>query len=141
MSISVAISRSERAEKPSEFSDKSSEISDAMRLVRIAAEPRPVGDSVKGAIRRAASVLSWSQSRTRDVWYGEVRRIDSHEMDALRSIERRQNLRFLESNYRKHIEQLAALRARLQSRDAEFHKADTEAITFLLDELQVSLRR
>jgi hypothetical protein len=132
---------SARAEKASEISEKSSEFSEAMRLVKLAAEPRPAGDSVKGAIRRASHILNWSESRTADYWYGEVRRIEAREMDALRAIERRQNLRFLESNYRKHIEQLSALRARLESRDRDFHAPDIAAITFLLDELRSALAR
>lgn len=141
MRINVAGVASERRHKASEFSDKSSEISDAMRLVRLAAEPRIVGDSIKAAVNRAARTLGFTPTRTRDLWHGNARRIDSREMDALRAVERRQNLRFLESGYRKHVEQLAALRARLQSRDAEFHRPDIEAISFLLDELQSALRR
>lgn len=137
----VGRKRSARAEKLSESSDKSSEISDAMRLVRVAAEPRPAGDSIKLAVQRAALALRWSESRTRDVWYGEVRRIDAGEMDALRSIERRHKLRQLDNDFSRHVGQLAALRARLQTRDAEFHRADIDAITFLLEELQQALQR
>lgn len=141
MQINVAVSRSERAEKPSEKLEKASEILEAMRLLKLAAEPRPAGDSVKGAIRRAAGIVRIKESRAEDIWYGEVHLVSSREMDALRAFERRQSLRSLEVRYRVHIEQAAALRARLQSRDAEFHRLDIEAITFLIDELQSALRR
>jgi hypothetical protein len=132
---------SARSELSSRFSDKSSEFSDAMRLVKLAAEPRPVGDSVKEAVNRASRALGWSVSRTRDIWYGEAHRLDSREMDALRAVERRQNLRSIEADYRKNFEQLSALRARLQSRDPDFHKDDIAAIGWLVTELQNSMRR
>lgn len=140
MRSSVELVASLRREKPSPISEKSSEFSEAMRLVKLAAEPRHVGDSVKAAIRRAARILGWTEGRTSDVWYGEACRIDSREMDALRAVERKQNIRTIEGDYRKHIEQLSALRARLQSRDADFHRADIEAISFLLNELQSAIR-
>lgn len=38
-------------------------------LVREAAEPRPVGDSVKAAIRRAATVLRIPDRRVHRYWY------------------------------------------------------------------------
>lgn len=70
------------------MSDKSCENSDmsceASILVKRVAEPRGVGDSVKAAISRAAHRLGWKHSRTRDIWYARARRIDAHEMDALR---------------------------------------------------------
>lgn len=140
MGATLRVRASARRDFSSEISDKSSEFSDAMRLVKLAAEPRHVGDSVKSAILRASRCLGWTVSRTRDIWYGEAHRLDSREMDTLRAIERRQNLRFLQGDYRKNVEQLAALRARLQSRDAEFHRDDIAAIGWLLDELQKSLQ-
>lgn len=70
--------------------DKSSEdsavlcIAEAKQLVRSVAEPREVGDGVKAAIARSASRLRWTYSRTREIWYARAKRIDAHEMDALR---------------------------------------------------------
>ena len=118
--------------KPSEFSDNSSDISDAMRLVRIAAEPRPVGDSKKSAIDRAARKLDWSFTRTRDVWYGTARRIDVREMDALRSLEQERDLAAERAEQRRHLQQLAALRAKLQFDDADFHAADIAALDYVI---------
>ena len=40
-------------------------------LVREAAEPRPAGDSVKAALRRAATVLRMPDRRVRRHWYAE----------------------------------------------------------------------
>jgi hypothetical protein len=38
----------------------------------------------EGAIRRASRRLDLPFSRTRDIWYGDARRIDAEEMDRLR---------------------------------------------------------
>ena len=59
-------------------------IEEAQSLVQLCAEPRPAGDQVKGAIFRASSRLGLSVSRTRDIWYGQARRIEAEEMDRLR---------------------------------------------------------
>lgn len=107
-----------------------------MRLVKCAAEPRQIGDSSKAAIGRAARVLRWSYSRTKDVWYGDAKRIRSEEMDALRSIERERNIAALAGDYRRHIAQLSALRARLDHLDPDFHRADVAAIGWLLERLR-----
>jgi hypothetical protein len=61
-----------------------SSIDEAQALVRRCAEPRPACDSVKAAIRRASQRLEIPFSRTRDIWYGDARRIDAEEMDRLR---------------------------------------------------------
>lgn len=65
-------------------SSHASSIEEAQTLVRRCAEPRPAGDLVKAAIRRASQRLEIPYSRTRDIWYGDARRIDAEEMDRLR---------------------------------------------------------
>lgn len=61
-----------------------SPVDEARNLVQRCAEPRPVGDSVKSAINRAAKRLGFTNSRTKDLWYAEAHRIDAVEMDRLR---------------------------------------------------------
>jgi hypothetical protein len=61
-----------------------SSIDEAQTFVRRCAEPRLPGDSVKAAIRCASRRLGLSFTRTRDIWYGDARRIDAAEMDRLR---------------------------------------------------------
>jgi hypothetical protein len=61
-----------------------SSIDEAQILVRRCAEPRPAADQTKAAIRRASQRLEIPFSRTRDIWYGDARRIDAEEMDRLR---------------------------------------------------------
>jgi hypothetical protein len=65
-------------------SSYASSIDEAQTLVRRCAEPRPAGDQVKAAIRRASRRLGLPFTRTRDIWYGDARRIDAEEMDRLR---------------------------------------------------------
>jgi hypothetical protein len=65
-------------------SSYASSIDEAQTLVRRCAEPRPAGDQVKAAIRRASQRLDILFSRVRDIWYGDARRIDADEMDKLR---------------------------------------------------------
>jgi hypothetical protein len=70
----------------SEISDKSSDAmntSEASQLIRLAAEPRVVGDSVKAAQRRVLHRLNewcrrhsapgWSANRVRDIWNSDQR--------------------------------------------------------------------
>jgi hypothetical protein len=61
-----------------------SSIDEAQILVRRCAEPRPAGDQVKAAVRRASQRLGIPFSRVRDIWYGDARRINAEEMDQLR---------------------------------------------------------
>ena len=63
-----------------------SPIEEAQALVRQCAEPRPAGDQVKAAILRASRGLGLPFNRTKDIWYGDVRRIDAEEMDRLRQV-------------------------------------------------------
>lgn len=129
----VARRASARSEKPPEFSENSSEISEAMRLAREAAEPRPVGDSIKSAIDRVAKRLGWSFGRTEDIWRGEARRISSSEMDALRLLEQERDFAADRAEQRRHLQQLSALRAKLQFDDPDFHAADIAALSYVIE--------
>lgn len=66
-------------------------VAQASQLLRDLAEPRPVGDTVKAAITRAARAVSavrqepMSYGRAEDIWRREARRIDAAEMDAIRA--------------------------------------------------------
>lgn len=128
--------RSDMSDRASAFSDNSSEISDAMRIVHFAAEPRPPADSAKAAIRRACQRLGWTYTRTRDVWYGDARRITVAEMDQLRALEQERDHAANRAEQRRHLQQLHALRAKLQFNDPDFHAADIAAISWLLEHQQ-----
>jgi hypothetical protein len=124
---------SARSEKHSENSENASEISEAMRLVKLAAEPRQVGDSIKSAIGRAAKRLGFDYGRAEDIWYGEARRIDAHEMDELRAVEQERDSAAERTEQRRHLRQLAALRTKLEFDDPDFHAADIEAIKWVIE--------
>lgn len=82
--------RTEPQGNVTEFADMTG-VSEASILLRRVAEPRPVGDTVKAAITRAAKRVSkhmrqpMSPSRAEDIWRREARRLDSEEMDAIRA--------------------------------------------------------
>ena len=84
-------------------------LAEARLIVREAAEPASPGDSVKSAIRRAARRLGLTAARAHGHWYGRVRWVPAHEMDALRA--RRHELALEE--LRRSDERAALLRARL----------------------------
>ncbi len=127
--------RLERHNTPLEKSNTSSEISDAMQMLHEVAEPRPVGDTIKAAIGRASHKLGWKYERTREVWYGNARRLHVNEMDALRERARARLAVSLDAERRRNIEQIAVLRTRLQLRDGEFHRDDIAALEWILREI------
>src|SRR5258705_11414722 len=63
-----------------------SPIEEAQALVQRCAEPRPAGDQVKAAILRASRGLGFPFNRTKDIWYGDARRVEAEEMDRLRKV-------------------------------------------------------
>jgi hypothetical protein len=63
-----------------------SSIEEAQALIRRCAEPRPAGDPVKGAIRRASVQLQMPFVRVKAIWHGEARRIDAEEIRRFRCI-------------------------------------------------------
>lgn len=71
---------------PSSAVRKLNAIGEASALVRAIAEPCPPGDSVKAAISRARRRLGWSFTRTRAVWYADIRiKLAAYELDELRA--------------------------------------------------------
>jgi hypothetical protein len=73
-------------DNPSSDVRKLNTIGEASLLVRAVAEPCPAGDSVKAAISRARRRLGWSYSRTRAVWYADIRiKLAAYELDELRA--------------------------------------------------------
>lgn len=97
-----------------------SSVCEAAVLIRKAAEPRPVGDSIKSAIRRAALRLGFSPTRAKDIWYEDARRIDASEMDALR----------------KQAGIYAAVAEQLRYQDEDFHRAQINALERVADVLR-----
>lgn len=144
MSNGLPSASSELAEKRSGISDFSSEVSDsgsneeAMRLLKLAGGHKRPGEGIKTAIATAALAAGFTFTRARDIWYGDAKRIDAKEMDALRRLDAERRERQAAAHREKlgAIEQLAALRARLATRDQDFHKPDIQAIDFVLERMR-----
>ncbi|WP_238297510.1 hypothetical protein [Methylobacterium soli] len=126
-------------EKPSKGRAPSM-LSLASSMLREIAEPRPVGDTIKLAIARAARAVSshlpepMSYARAENLWRGEARRIDAAEMDAIRAAHaaRAKSLRQEIQQAQALVDQLEALAAsvtagRPRRSDLEFRKAADEA--------------
>ena len=100
-----------------------SAVAEASFRLRQIAEPRPVGDSVKAAINRAAKRAGLTPGRVEDLWYGEARMIKAEEMDAIRRADATRQAK--EKSAREQAAELGALFAgvaeRLRQIDPDFH--------------------
>ena len=95
---------------------------EASELIRRAAEPRPVGDSVKAAITRAARRVGLGYERAKAIWYAEARRVDASEMDRLRAVAAERARRQEEAGidaHRELVDRITAIEARLAALDAD----------------------
>jgi hypothetical protein len=128
------------AKGDSEVSGKSSEkpvsefvspVAEAADLLRRVAEPRPVGDSVKAAINRAAFRVSLPPGRVQDLWYSEARMVRSNEMDAIRSAAARR-AREEAKNRDAAFASLRSLRDTYAATDPEFYREQILAIEQVL---------
>lgn len=110
---------------------KMSAVVEYQQIVRRAAEPRPVGDSVKAAIGRAARRLCWKYTRTRAFWYaGDRINVKDYEADRLRELkkqtagaENNDVLARLES-----VEQMLRALASRMPQDADFYGAHADTL-------------
>lgn len=100
------------------------------RLVRHAAEPAIPGEKVPHAIARAARRLGWERGRVSSYWYGKVRRADASELERARAVaaENSKEARLLRDEYRRAVEILARLEARLTRTDEDFFSPEIAAL-------------
>lgn len=120
----------EGSEKPSEGL-RMTPINQASRMLMDLAEPRPVGDTVKAAITRAARAVSavlrdarqepMTYGRCEDLWRREARRIDAAEMDAIRAAHERRH-----RSLRDQLREAEALAGRLERLAAELSPAASD---------------
>lgn len=108
-------------------------VAEAASLLRTVAEPRPVGDTVKAAINRAAKRVSkylrepMRPGRAEDIWRGEARMVRAEELDAIRRAAEARLIR----EARREFTQLDARIARLEAllvQDPEFHRVEADAL-------------
>jgi hypothetical protein len=85
-------------------------------IVRMAAEPRPVADSLKAALRRSSAALGISYRRAMSFWYGHTERVrvTPDEAERLRAEADRLRLLRIERLER----EIAELRAEVRLRNA-----------------------
>ncbi|MBB6306252.1 hypothetical protein [Xanthobacter tagetidis] len=98
-----------------EVSALAEEMKDGLRQV---AGP---GGSVKERIVRAARRTGFSYWRTFDLWYGKARRIDGHEVEAVRSKQEQEEALRAETDelLAEVLERVAVLEAAIAERDAQ----------------------
>lgn len=87
--------------------------SEMQSITRSAAGPWQPGDSVKAAIGRAARTLGIGYRRARSFWYGEAVSVRAFEADRMRAAEQL----LLQQRQRRLMQELAAIRARLDASD------------------------
>lgn len=91
---------------------------------------RKIGEPVKTAIDRAAKRAGLPYWRAFDLWYGKARRLEIFEADQLADAldkKRREDARNELRNLKLRI---AALESRMAQTDADFHRADIDALRF-----------
>jgi hypothetical protein len=121
------------------ISEKSSEpyrmsaVAEAQTLVRVIAEPRAVGDSVKTSINKAARRLGFSFSRAKDIWYGDARRIDAAEIDKLRELAGQRRLHLARKS-------VLELRHALAGSDEGSHREAVASLDHALRQLGAEIR-
>jgi hypothetical protein len=102
----------------SEIRSENSEMSDvayAQDLMRSFVDARP-GSSLKQKLGSAAAALRWSHSRAKAVHYGEARRIDAREMEALRKAAKaKKQIGEMADDYRELRDRLARMEAMLST--------------------------
>lgn len=134
--------------KHSEYSAKGAEqqgvsnmssAAEASSLLRLVAEPRPVGDTVKLAIVRACARVSselrafgfapMDYGRARRIWRKEARRIDAEEMDAIRRAAKdKAVLEDARAEFQRLQDRIAACEAILRLQDPDFHGPSCDAL-------------
>ena len=102
--------------------DVSSAVLEMSRLVRLAASPAVPGERVPHAIARAARYLGFDRGRTETFWYGKARNVAPEELETARrvDVQRAKDAELLRHEYRRAVDILARLEARLAVVDADF---------------------
>jgi hypothetical protein len=111
---------SDVSEIQSEITEMSS-VAEASALLRSFVGDAPAGTKVKSLITSAAKAAGWTVTRAKDVWYGDARRIEAHEMDRLRSVAAK-----LEVD--RTVNRLLVLRDGLAKTDPDFHRQTIDAL-------------
>jgi hypothetical protein len=101
-----------------------SAVAEASHLLRQLAEPRPVGDTIKAAINRAARRVKIKVGRVEDIWRQEARAVRAEEMDAIR----RAVMEEARLEYSRLVNRIASIEATLRESDPDFHRPQADAL-------------
>lgn len=112
-----------------EGSRMASAVLEMNRLVRLAASPQEPGERVPHAIARAARRLGIDRGRVESFWYGKARAVGPDELERARAValERSKDAELLRNEYRRAIDILARLEARLSNVDEDFYGPEVAA--------------
>lgn len=109
-------------------------VAGASSLLRRVAEPRPVGDSVKQAINRAARRVSrflpspMGYSRAEGIWRQEARAIRAEEMDAIRRAAADRTAREAKNEFAELRARIARLEEAIRIQDEDLYGVDADAL-------------
>lgn len=89
----------------------------------------------KGAIRAAATASGLSMSRAKSVWYGEARRVDADEMEALKRAARgpREELLDMARDAQRMADRIAAIDEEMGGPQVDAWRAIAEQMRRLAD--------
>lgn len=85
--------------------------------------PAQEGDRIKTRISRAARTVGLPYWRTFDLWYGKARRIEAHELEAIRAARDAKLLEDARAEYRSLRQRIAACEAALGLPNADLDRA------------------
>lgn len=125
LSVAVLLMRINIAKEGSEMSEKASEnkeMSDVAECQELIQEMFPADlGKVKERVRTAARKLGWPYSRTKDIWYGDARRIDGFEKEQLKAAQIKREAeaerKVASAEYRKLLDRIERLERRLADVD------------------------
>ena len=106
-----------------------SAVAEASSLLREIAEPRPIGDTVKAAITRAARRVGLRAGRVEDIWRQEARAIRAEEMDAIRrAVTNRKHMEEARAEALSFSQRLERLERQYLVSDEDFHSPQIDAL-------------
>jgi len=105
-------------------------MTDVQAALKQLSEPWRCGDRVKSAIDRAAKEAGIPYARAREIWYGNARRIEAHELEKIQQALHRKRNKVAKNELLELKARIARLESLLSSTDPDFH---SEALAALRD--------
>lgn len=103
-------------------------IDEMRKVLKELSEPWRCGDRTKCAIDRAAKECGLSFTRTRDIWYGNARRIEAEEYQQVMAARARKRVKVAKNELHELKTRIARLESLLASTDADFHSETLAAL-------------